>query len=118
MAGAASAAREAGKTTDAIRDYKRAVEERTRLLGELVYHPGKNRFTRLDIVALGNVRGRPNGENIVGERLGKENPLGIAFELVTDPQPADLLPPRGARDEPSARPDLNLVERYLDGGTP
>jgi hypothetical protein len=52
-------------------------------------------------------------ENILGERVGAANPLGIAFELVTDPKPADLLPPRGARDEPSARPDQNLVKLYL-----
>jgi hypothetical protein len=84
-----------------------------RLLGYLAYDPVKKRFARLDIVALGNVRGRPNGENILAERLGNVNPLGIAFELVTDPRPADYLPPRAARDETAARPDLNLVERYL-----
>jgi hypothetical protein len=84
-----------------------------RLLGYLAYHPGKKVFTRLDIVALGEVRGRPNGENILAERLGEVNPLGIAFELVTQPKPADYLPPRAARDEPSARPDRNLVEQYL-----
>jgi hypothetical protein len=66
-----------------------------RLLGYLVYHPGKKVFTRLEIVALGDVRGRPNGENILGERDGEANPLGVAFELVTDPRPADLLPHEG-----------------------
>jgi hypothetical protein len=84
-----------------------------RLLGYLAYHPGKKVLTRLDIVALGDVRGRPNGENIVGERRGDANPLGIAFELVTNPAPADYLPPRAARDEVSVRPGVNLVERYL-----
>ena len=84
-----------------------------RLLGYLSYHPAKKVLTRLDIVALGDVRGRPNGENLVGERLGEATPLGIAFELVTDPRPADYLPPLAARDEVSARPDVNLVERYL-----
>jgi hypothetical protein len=88
-----------------------------RLLGYLVYHPVKRVFTRLDIVALGEVRGRPNGENIMGERLGETNPLGVAFELVTDPKPADYLPPRGARDEPSARPNQNLVDYYLGRST-
>ena len=83
------------------------------LLGYLAYHPAKKVFTRLDVVALGDVRGRPNGENIVAERLGEANPLGIAFELVTDPKPADYLPPRAARDEVSVPPDVNLVERYL-----
>jgi hypothetical protein len=84
-----------------------------RLLGYLSYHPARKVLTRLDIVALGDVRGRPNGENILGERLAEANPLGIAFELVTDPRPADYLPPRAARDEPSARPDFNIVEWYL-----
>ena len=87
-----------------------------RLLGYLVYHPAKKALTRFDIVALGDVRGRPNGENIVAERLGEANPLGIAFELVIDPRPADYLPPRAARDETAARPDVNLVERYLGLG--
>jgi hypothetical protein len=84
-----------------------------RLLGYLAYHPAKKVLTRLDIVALGDVRGRPNGENILAERLGEANPLGIAFELVTEPRPADFLPPLAARDETAARPDENLVERYL-----
>jgi hypothetical protein len=84
-----------------------------RLLGYLCYHPAKKVLTRLDVVALGDVHGRPNGENIAGERLGEANPLGVAFELVTDPRPADRLPPRAARDEPSARPDFNVVEWYL-----
>lgn len=84
-----------------------------RLLGYVAYHPSKMTLTRLDIVALGDVRGRPNGENIVAERLGEANPLGIAFELVTNPKPADYLPPRAARDESAARPDVNLVDRYL-----
>jgi hypothetical protein len=87
-----------------------------RLLGYLSYHPAKKIVTRLDIVALGDVRGRPNGENLVGERLGEANPLGVAFELITHPQPADYLPPRAARDETAARPDQNLVEWYLGLG--
>jgi hypothetical protein len=84
-----------------------------RLLGYLVYEPAKRVLTRFDIVALGDVRGRPNGENILGERLGDAKPLGVAFELVTDPRPTDYLPPRAARDETAARADVNLVERYL-----
>jgi hypothetical protein len=65
-----------------------------RLLGYLAYDPAKKAFTRFDIVALGNLRGRPTGENVCGERLGAENPLAIAFELVTDPKPADYLRPK------------------------
>jgi hypothetical protein len=84
-----------------------------RILGYLEYDPAKKALTRFDIVALGDVRGRPNGENIVAERLGEANPLGVAFVLVTAPRPADHLPPRAARDETAARPEVNLVERYL-----
>jgi hypothetical protein len=84
-----------------------------RLLGYLAYDPAKRALTRLEVVALGDVRGRPNGENILAERHGEANPLGIAFEFVRNPRPADLLPPRAARDEAAARPDINLVERYL-----
>jgi hypothetical protein len=95
------------------RNHRVPLDYDPRLLGYLTYHPAKKVFTRLDVVALGDVRGRPNGENIVAERLGEANPLGIAFELVTDPRPADYVPPRAARDEVSVRPDVNLVERYL-----
>jgi hypothetical protein len=84
-----------------------------RLLGYLSYQPAKKVLTRFDIVALGDVRGRPNGENLVGERLGEATPLGIAFELIMNPRPADYLPPLAARDESAARPDQNLVEWYL-----
>lgn len=87
-----------------------------RLLGYLSYDPAKKVLTRLDIVALGDVRGRPNGENLVGERLGEATPLGVGFELITNPRPADYLPPRAARDEMAARADLNLVELYLGLG--
>jgi hypothetical protein len=65
-----------------------------RLLGYLAYDPTAKRFTRLDIVALGDVHGNPGGESVVGERLGAENPLGIAFSLITDPKPADYLRPK------------------------
>jgi hypothetical protein len=66
-------------------------------------------FTRFDVVALGEVHGRPCAENPSGERLGPENPLGIAFELVTDPRPADYLPPKGLLNDGGAY-DLR---RYL-----
>jgi hypothetical protein len=69
-----------------------------RLLGYLAYDPAKKVFTRFDLVALGDVRGRPVDENLSGERLGDANPLGIAFELVVDPKPADYLSPKGLRD--------------------
>lgn len=74
------------------------LDYRPRLLGYLAYDPAKKVFTRFDVVALGDVRGRPVDENLSGERLGEANPLGIAFELVTDPKPADYLSPKGLRD--------------------
>ena len=40
--------------------------------------------------------------------------LGIAFELVKDPKPADRLPPKGARDVTNSR--RNTVELYLGLG--
>src|SRR5262245_49496933 len=66
-----------------------------RVLGYLSYNPAKKVLTRLDIVAMGDVRGRLNGENIAGERLGEADPLGFAFELVSGDNPVDRLPPRG-----------------------
>jgi hypothetical protein len=73
-----------------------------RLLGYLAYDPAKNKFTRFDVVALGEVHGRPSAENPSAERLGAENPLGVAFELVTDPKPADYLHPKGLLNDGSA----------------
>jgi hypothetical protein len=73
-----------------------------RLLGYLAYDPRKEVFTRFDMVALGEVHGRPSPENPSAERLGAENPLGIAFELITDRKPADYLPPKGLLNDGGA----------------
>jgi hypothetical protein len=73
------------------------ISYRPALLGYLAFDPAKKVFTRFDVVALGNLRGHPVGENLMGARDG-ENPLGIAFELVTHPTPADLVPPKGLMD--------------------
>ena len=67
------------------------------MLGYLAFDPAKKVFTRFDVVALGNLRGYPTGENLMGARDG-ENPLGIAFELVTHPTPADSVSPKGLMD--------------------
>jgi len=80
-----------------------------RLLGYLAYDRVKKVFTRFDVVALGNVSGSPVGENFMGERVGSDNPLGIAFELVTKPTPADYLSPRGVRNDGGSYD----VKRYL-----
>ena len=73
------------------------LEYRPRLLGYLEYDPVEKAVTRFDLVALGDVRGRPVDGNFLGERLGEANLLGIAFELVTRPRPADYLSPKGLR---------------------
>jgi len=70
---------------------------RPRLLGYLVFDSAKKIVTRFDMVALGDVRGRPVDSNLFGERLGEVNTLGIAFELVANPMPADYVSPKGLR---------------------
>lgn len=72
------------------------------LLGYLEYDRSKKVFTRFDLVALGTASGLPRDANgIITPRRGPY-PLGIAFELVTNPTPAERLYPRGARDNPAA----------------
>lgn len=73
------------------------ISYRPRLLGYLAYDPAKKVMTRFDMVALGDLRGHPVGENLMGARDGV-NPLGIAFELVPSPTPADYVSPRGLMD--------------------
>lgn len=68
------------------------------LLGYVVFDRSEKNVTRFDLIALGDVKGRPLNENNMGERPGA-SPLGVAFELVANPTPADLLFPRGARDD-------------------
>ena len=70
--------------------------------GRLEYDRARKAFTRFDLVALGKASGMPtdaNGKVII--RAGAY-PVGIAFELVADPTPAERLHPRGARDNPAA----------------
>lgn len=72
------------------------------LLGYLEYDRVKRTFTRFDMLALGTASGLPcdaNGK--VAFRKGAY-PVGIAFELVANPTPAEKLHPRGARDNPAA----------------
>jgi hypothetical protein len=62
-----------------------------RLLGYLEYDPRKEVFTRFDVVALGDHFGRL-GICDSAARPGRQ-PLGIAFELVTNDAPAERIPP-------------------------
>lgn len=85
------------------------LEYQPRLLGYLDYDPARKTVVRFDMVALGDVRGRPVDGNYLGERLGEANLLGIAFEFVTQPRPADYVSPKGLRSG-SGHYDL---QRYL-----
>jgi len=72
------------------------------LLGFLEFDLARKAFIRFDLVALGTASGLPRDANgVVTPRKGPY-PLGIAFELVPDPAPAERLHPRGARDNPAA----------------
>jgi hypothetical protein len=71
------------------------------LLGYLEFDRGKNTWTRFDVVALGTASGLPRDANGLVITKGPY-PLGIAFELVASPTPAERLHPRGARDDPGA----------------
>jgi hypothetical protein len=65
-----------------------------RLLGHLTYDRKADRFTRFDIVAVGDHWGE--GLYTAGARPG-HTPLGIAFELSRGDAPADRVPPQAAR---------------------
>jgi hypothetical protein len=72
------------------------------ILGYLDYDRKAGSFTRFDIVAIGTAAGLPTDANgVITPRKGPY-PLGIAFELVANPTPAERLHPRGARDNPAA----------------
>jgi hypothetical protein len=72
-----------------------ALDYKPRLLGYIAYDPTKKTVTQFELVALGEIKGRPVDSNLFGERLNGPNLVGIAFTLVTDPKPADLVPPKG-----------------------
>ena len=72
---------------------------RPALLGYLVYDIGEKRVTELKMIALGDVLNTPRGV-----RPGL-HPLGISFELVSKPEAAERVVPRGGRDN---------IERYLN----
>ena len=75
-----------------------------RVLGFLEYDPQKKVFTRFDIVALGDQFGRL-GICDSAARVGLQ-PLGISFELVEKPRPADCVPPGRT---PTSRAYFELV---------
>lgn len=69
------------------------------ILGYLTFDVEADEITEFRMIALGEVLNTPRGV-----RPGR-HPLGIAFELVRDPAPAERVVPRGGRDN---------LERYLE----
>jgi hypothetical protein len=61
-----------------------------RLLGVLIYDLARQRFDRIDMVAVGDSWNGKLG------RAASRAPIGFAFELTTGELPADRRPPRGA----------------------
>jgi hypothetical protein len=75
---------------------------RPALRGVLEVDRTRGVFTRFDLLALGDASGLPRDANgKIAFRAGSY-PVGIAFELVAAPTPAERLHPRGARDDPAA----------------
>ncbi len=69
------------------------------ILGFIEVDRAKMAITRFDMLAVGTAFGLPYDANgVVAPRAG-DYPLGIAFELVTTPRPAECLHPRAARDD-------------------
>ena len=66
------------------------------LLGRLEFDRTQGRFTKCDIVALGDTYGKLGGDLKYLYRPGR-HPMGIAFELSDGSRPADRVPPRGMR---------------------
>jgi hypothetical protein len=76
---------------------RRRIAYRPSFLGYLAYDPATRVFHRFDMVALGEVRGQANGENLMGARSG-DFPLGVAFESVNPLTPRDYVQPTGLMD--------------------
>lgn len=75
---------------------------RPSIRGRLDYDRARGVFTRFELLALGPASGMPRDANgKIAFRAGAY-PVGIAFELVPAPTPAERLHPRGARDNPAA----------------
>jgi hypothetical protein len=67
------------------------------LHGVIEFDRKNERFTRFDLIALGDVWGRwgdANGKSMTIERPGR-SPIGFAFELARDDSPTDRIPPAG-----------------------
>jgi hypothetical protein len=82
---------------EAYKGVRRKISYRPSFLGYLEYDSAKMVFTRFELVALGDVQGQANGDNLMGARSGTF-PMGVAFELVTPLTPRDYVQPTGLMD--------------------
>ena len=65
------------------------------VLGYLTWDRTANRFTRFDVIALGDAYGTPWGDHYFNYRPGRY-PVGISMELASGKTPAERIPPRAA----------------------
>jgi len=74
---------------------------RPALRGRIDVDRARGVLTRFELLALGDASGLPRDANgKLAFRVGSY-PVGIAFDLLTAPTPAERLHPRGARDGPA-----------------
>lgn len=66
-----------------------------KILGYLSYDRKAKRFTRFDVVALGDAYGTPGGDYHFYYRPGRY-PIGISMELISGQTPGERVPPRAA----------------------
>jgi hypothetical protein len=65
------------------------------VLGYLTWDRSANRFTRFDVIALGEAYGTPSGDHHFNYRSGRY-PVGISMELASGKTSAERIPPRAA----------------------
>ncbi|MEX1098647.1 MAG: hypothetical protein WED34_21550 [Planctomycetales bacterium] len=70
---------------------------RPAVLGYITYDVPKEAVTRFDMLVLGEEQGRLGGPEYVSGLFSQPRLLGIAFELVSDPSPAEKIRPHAAK---------------------
>lgn len=96
-----SAALGADFATSVALDKKGRLEGRSvegfepKVLGYLTWDCKANRFTRFDVIALGDAYGTPHGNDPTYYRAGRY-PVGISMELASGSTPAERVPPRAS----------------------
>lgn len=74
---------------------------RPALRGRIEVDRARGTLTRFELLALGDASGLPRDANGKLAFRAGSYPVGIAFDLLTAPTPAERLHPRGARDHPA-----------------